>query len=295
MKTSYLPLVPLCAGALCLTAQAQPVLSVSQASCAPGQTAALDLKISGGSAVYGGCGATLVFPPGITPTQIAPGALLSGSDAEVYWQLRRRSAGPAYLALAAGAGSRPFAGANGTLLSIKVEVAAAVAAGAYLIEFAEPANAPITCARHAVSSADGLSSLAHTVSPGSLTVLAGPSQDSNFNGIPDDWEMRWFGAITNVSAATDSDGDGLNDYCEYLSGTDPLDPFSCIALFVTAPSLPSFSWYGASNAIYDVLRATDLNGVFTPLATNLPSILPITDFTDFSATGQVYFYRVLMH
>lgn len=274
--------------------QQGPLLAVGQASCAPGQTTVLELKISGGSASYGGAGATLIFPAGITPTQIAAGTLMSGGDAEVYWQLRPQASGAIHLSLAAGAGSNAFSGANGTLLTIKVAASPSLAQGSYPITFAEASDAAATCARHAIASANGLASVSHSVAPGSLLVGGGSPQDSNHNGIPDDWEIRFFGSVTNISAATDADGDGLNDYYEYLSGTDPRDPFSSIALEVVPSTQPSFRWYSAANATYDVYRATRLDGLFVPLATNLPSSPPQNSYTDLSATGRVYFYRVLM-
>ncbi len=54
-------------------------------------------------------------------------------------------------------------------------------------------------------------------------------QDSNADGIPDWWKMHFFGNLTavgfgTVDGYTDYDGDGLNDYYEYLARTDPTDP-----------------------------------------------------------------------
>ncbi len=291
MKLTPLSMLLLAAPCWC-SGQQGPVLAVSQGSCAPGQTTFLELRISGGTAPCGGASATLLFPAGIVPTQIAAGSLLSGGDAEVYWQLRPEASGGVRLALAAGAGSNAFSAASGTLLSIKVAASAALAQGSYPIAFAESSNGPATSARHAISSANGLVSVPHSVAAGALLVTAGASQDSNGNGIPDDWEIRFFGSITNISAATDADGDGLNDYHEYLSGTHPRDPLSCIALQVVPSALPSFRWYSAANASYDVDRAVSLSDSFFPLATNLPSTPPQNTFTDPSATGRVYFYRV---
>jgi hypothetical protein len=295
MKPPSLPLFLLCAAASFGSVQAAPVLSLSQASCAPGQTAVLELSISGSSSTYGGCSATLRFPPKIQPTQIAPGSLLSGGDAEIYWQLRPQPDGVTLLTLVAGAGSNSFSGASGTLLAIKVETSGDVASGTYPIAFGENTNALLACARHAISSADGRTSVSHSVAAGSLLVTALPAQDANLNGIPDDWEIRYFGSVTNVSTATDADADGLNDYYEFLSGTNPRDPLSCVALRITSSTLPSFRWYSATNATYDVYRATNLHDAFAPLATNLPSTLPQNTFTDISATGHIYFYNVRKH
>ena len=55
--------------------------------------------------------------------------------------------------------------------------------------------------------------------------------DTNANGIPDDWEMAFLGNIDPVHPpSTDSDGDGASDYAEFMAGTDPANPDSCLRL-----------------------------------------------------------------
>jgi hypothetical protein len=49
--------------------------------------------------------------------------------------------------------------------------------------------------------------------------------DSNGNGIPDWWEMQYFGNL-NQTASGDYDGDGVDNLNEYLEGTDPADAAS---------------------------------------------------------------------
>jgi len=44
--------------------------------------------------------------------------------------------------------------------------------------------------------------------------------DADGNGINDDWEVQYFGKI-GVDPHADPDGDGCNNLCEFLSGTDP--------------------------------------------------------------------------
>jgi alpha-tubulin suppressor-like RCC1 family protein len=50
--------------------------------------------------------------------------------------------------------------------------------------------------------------------------LTTSATDTNQNGIPDSWEMLYFGDLTHTGVA-DTDGDGLTDLEEYLRGTDP--------------------------------------------------------------------------
>ena len=45
--------------------------------------------------------------------------------------------------------------------------------------------------------------------------------DTDGDGIPDAWEMRYFSNLTTASATSDFDLDGLSDYGEFLAGTNP--------------------------------------------------------------------------
>lgn len=49
--------------------------------------------------------------------------------------------------------------------------------------------------------------------------------DGNGNGLPDAWELKYFGNL-NQTANGDFDGDGISNLDEYQSGTDPRDPQS---------------------------------------------------------------------
>ncbi len=48
--------------------------------------------------------------------------------------------------------------------------------------------------------------------------------DADSDGIPDWWEMQYFGGPTNAVADADSDSDGLTNSQEYQHGTDPINP-----------------------------------------------------------------------
>jgi hypothetical protein len=46
--------------------------------------------------------------------------------------------------------------------------------------------------------------------------------DANNNGISDEWELAFFGTVDpNRTATTNSDGDSMTDYAEFVVGTDP--------------------------------------------------------------------------
>ena len=59
--------------------------------------------------------------------------------------------------------------------------------------------------------------------------------DSDGDGIPDSWMLQNFGHPTGLAAdhsraQDDPDGDGMSNLQEYLAGTNPLDPQSCLKL-----------------------------------------------------------------
>ena len=47
--------------------------------------------------------------------------------------------------------------------------------------------------------------------------------DSDHDGLPDDWEMKYFGTLDRDGTG-DYDGDGISDLDEYRNGTDPRRP-----------------------------------------------------------------------
>lgn len=56
--------------------------------------------------------------------------------------------------------------------------------------------------------------------------LPSDKRDSDLDGIPDDWELK-YGLNPNLfDAAEDADGDGWTNLEEYLAGSDPKDPKS---------------------------------------------------------------------
>src|SRR6185503_1819994 len=47
--------------------------------------------------------------------------------------------------------------------------------------------------------------------------------DLDGDGMDDGWETRYFGDLTHTGSA-DSDGDGVSDWMESKTGTDPMNP-----------------------------------------------------------------------
>jgi hypothetical protein len=114
-----------------------------------------------------------------------------------------------------------------------------------------------------------------------------------------------YGLPSNGSADyVDSDGDGMNNWQEYLAGTNPTNAASVFKITSSqAISSTQFvvRWSSASNRLYDVTRATNLStgaGAFVPVqgATNLTGAPPQNSWTDSVNRASVpAFYRVNVH
>jgi hypothetical protein len=99
----------------------------------------------------------------------------------------------------------------------------------------------------------------------------------------------------------DSDGDGMNNWQEYVAGTNPTNASSVFQITgaqVTADAQFILRWSSVSNRLYDVSHATNLAagaGAFMALpgGTNLPATPPQNTWTDSlsRATGPT-FYRI---
>ncbi|HMO64669.1 MAG TPA: hypothetical protein PKE47_05520, partial [Verrucomicrobiota bacterium] len=84
--------------------------------------------------------------------------------------------------------------------------------------------------------------------------------DANGNGLPDAWEIQYFGAAPPGRPGTlDSDGDGLNDLAEFLAGTNPTNAASRLALNLPVPTGGGwlFGWEASPGRSYRMLGSAD--------------------------------------
>ena len=61
---------------------------------------------------------------------------------------------------------------------------------------------------------------------GSDSPVSFDDDDTDGDGLPDWWELKYFDDLTVTDGTIDSDGDGLNDYYEYLAGTSPINQYT---------------------------------------------------------------------
>lgn len=62
----------------------------------------------------------------------------------------------------------------------------------------------------------------HRIVIGDIWLISSLS-DADGDGLPDEWELRYFGNSTNAVPEKDSDGDGQSNWEHFISGTNPLN------------------------------------------------------------------------
>lgn len=125
-------------------------------------------------------------------------------------------------------------------------------------------------------------------------VVAADPADWDGDGLPNAWELDYFGGNTNAIATAHGDDDGQDNWSEYIAGTDPVDGGS----FFSASSMNGadgfiVSWAAQEGRVCDVYRSTDLISGFSCVASNVA--YPVSNYT--SAAGSnadVEFIKIQM-
>ncbi|MGD0259994.1 MAG: thrombospondin type 3 repeat-containing protein [Verrucomicrobiota bacterium] len=112
--------------------------------------------------------------------------------------------------------------------------------------------------------------------------------------------LQYYGLPTDGSADyADTDGDGMNNWQEWIAGTNPTNAASALRM-LSATGTGSgvmVSWTSVTNRSYSLERATNLGAspAFFLLGSNIAGLAGATTFTDTNAVGAApRFYRVLV-
>jgi hypothetical protein len=112
--------------------------------------------------------------------------------------------------------------------------------------------------------------------------------------------LQSYGLPTDGTAdCIDCDSDAMNNWQEWIAGTDPRNPASALRLLspVINPPAVTLAWQSVTNQTYCLQRAAISAGqiCFTPIASDIPGRSGTTSFTDTNAVslGPVL-YRVVV-
>lgn len=86
------------------------------------------------------------------------------------------------------------------------------------------------------------------------------SVDMDADGLPNEWELEWFGAPVTAAASADADTDGFPNLDEYIAGTDPLDAMSLFKVALSDAAM--LEWNAVTGRTYRVWRTPDLRTPF---------------------------------
>ncbi len=114
--------------------------------------------------------------------------------------------------------------------------------------------------------------------------------------------LQQFGLPTDGSADfLDSDGDGMNNWQEWLAGTNPTNTLSVLRMLTAAASTntagATVTWQSVAGVNYFLQAGADLSAQppFQTIATNITGLAGTTSYTDTNATASgPLFYRVFV-
>jgi hypothetical protein len=117
--------------------------------------------------------------------------------------------------------------------------------------------------------------------------------DTDGDGLPNLWEMRYFGGTTLAVSSADVDSDGADNYAEYIAGTLPKDAQS---LFVVQLDGLNIEWQTIQNRSYTLQSTSDLMVPFSdiPSQTDLLGTGEKMTFPSQTVGSTSAFYRVVI-
>jgi len=139
-----------------------------------------------------------------------------------------------------------------------------------------------------------ITNLAGSVNSSSVALTVLP--DTDRDGIPDSWELEYFGNATSASGTADTDGDGMINTEEFVAGTDPTNALSVLKLHVSATNKAILNFVAQTNRGYTVQYQTSLLSSNWNSLTNI-AISPLVRTTVLHAPNpppeSERFYRVI--
>lgn len=122
--------------------------------------------------------------------------------------------------------------------------------------------------------------------------------DNDSDGVPDSWEIRYFGTTNSISGAPDADpdADGMTNYEEYRAGTEPTNRLSLFAVSQVLQSAPTnvvLGWSSVTGKRYRICAASNLlDGFVEMVRTNIAATTPMNTSTVSVGQAGCKFYRI---
>ncbi len=97
------------------------------------------------------------------------------------------------------------------------------------------------------------------------------TDDADFDGIPDDYELLYSGSTTGLVATADNDLDGLNNLQEWIAMTNPNDSNSYFRINTISASnqQATITWNSFSNRTYTIMGKSDLTNDYITIIDNI--------------------------
>lgn len=116
---------------------------------------------------------------------------------------------------------------------------------------------------------NGLISSGPTVS--GLSIVSGILLDTDQDGLPDEWEMQYFGSATAANPNDDPNGDGLTNAQKFQANLNPLEPGSLTVKIESDSNGSRVRWTPRTNRFITVHSTNSLDNPFSVLARDIPS------------------------
>ncbi len=148
-----------------------------------------------------------------------------------------------------------------------------------------------TNVRYTITSADGGVEGTPDTRP---QILFKRVPDLDLDGMPDDWEIRYFRSLAPIGRA-DDDGDGATNAEEYTAGTDPTNSQSSLRVKSSAHDSIAghiLRWDSVSGHTYRVMKSTTLTDNWIAISDPLAGTDGELSFADTSAAPPAAFYKI---
>jgi hypothetical protein len=127
-----------------------------------------------------------------------------------------------------------------------------------------------------------------------FTVQTTANPDSDGDGLPDAWEIQYFGSVS-ANPNDDPDGDGFRNWQEYVADTNPTNAASYLRItgLSLVPEGLRIEWQGGILATQYLQSLADLGtNTWENLFTSSPPTPILGSFTNAPGTNVMQFYRL---